>query len=193
MVNLRSGLGGAPPTQTPEPQSPRIRSLVESSLSSLSAEVSQRSDGEDGIPAQPGLTNQLSEGSNRDSKTYRKETPGSSVSQLLHLNPRNHEGSTDLGMPGDQRIGMSTTGEEQFSQKQAPHLLSHRGVSMIAETIQRETPGEALRNMREKLSRIEEERELAILAKKLLDMEAEKAAGFPMRMSEVKTTSETVI
>lgn len=159
----------------------------------MSAEVSQRSDGEDGIPAQPGLTNQLSEGSNRDSETYCKETPGSSVSQLLRLNPRNHEGSTDLGLPGDQTSGMSTTGEEQFSQERAPHPFSHRGASTIAETIQCEIPGEALRNMREKLSRIEEKRELAILAKKLLDMEAEKAAGFLMRISEVETPSETVI
>lgn len=125
-VNLQSGFERAPPTQTPEPQFPRIRSLVNSSLLSLSAEASQGVDGEKKISTQPGLTNQTSEGSTGDSKTYREEILALSVSLLLFLNPRYHTiKSIDLGTPDDQKRAISTTGQSQFSQRRVPQPLSH--------------------------------------------------------------------
>lgn len=47
--------------------------------------------------------------------------------------------------------------------------------------------------MRNKLSGLKEKRDLAILTTRLSDVEAKKAAGFPIKISKVKTSSEAVI
>ena len=70
MVQLQSGLGGVPPTQTSEPQSLCIRTPVGSSLSSLSAEVSQGMDGEEGNLAQPGCRYDYGDGTTSNNNAH---------------------------------------------------------------------------------------------------------------------------
>lgn len=175
MVQLRSGPGG-PNLESPEPQPSVPRSPIDSPLSSLSAERSQGSDGEEESTTEGGLVNQRSRGSNRDSESYREEPPVPSVPELLRSTPRAYSRSFDLGTPDGQG-----SGESWFSRRGAPHRLSYRGVSTIAETIdpiQSRNPEEALRDLKKKFSELEKERELAVWSKKLADIEAEKAAGF---------------
>ena len=159
MVQLRSGLGGTR-SQSPDPQPPVPRSFIGFSLSSLSAERSQGSDGEAKSSSEGGLANQLSRGPNSDSESYGEETPVPSVTESLRSTPRNHSTSLGLGTPDDQGDV-----ESQFSCKRATHRLFYRGVSTIAKTIEpihSKNPKEAPRKVKRKVLEIEEERELAV-------------------------------
>lgn len=190
MVQLRSGQGqGGPLLQGPDPQPPR--SPTGSSLSSLSAERRQGSDGEEGSSTEEDISNQLGEQLNRDSGSYHAETPSSSVPESLRSTPRRHHTSLVPGTPDDQE-----NREGQPSRIGASHQLSYRGVPSIAETMEpipSRNPGEALHDIKKKFSQLEEEKELAVWSKKLADMEAEKAAGFPTsRNPEVEAADETI-
>ncbi len=191
MVQLQSGLGGAR-LQSLDPQTPVPRSFIGFSLSSLSGERSQGSDGEAKSSSEGGLANQLSRGPNSDSESYGKETPGPSVTESLRSTPRNHSTSLGLGTPDDQGDI-----ESQFSCRRATHRLSYRGVSTIAKTIepiQSKNPKEAPRKVKKKILEIEKERKLAVRSKKLADNEAERAAYFSTSGNlRVETANKTVI
>ena len=223
MVDLR---GSVPEVQIPTASPPFVRlpakgrTQTSSALSSLSAEPSNGSEGEEDSSIEPVLTNEPSEGSQdgrskgledkrskgledewinglEDDETYREERSGLSTLHSSRSNPRRY---TRLGQGalGNPRSGSSITLQRGSSRGQTLRPISRQSASSIAqtiETIQRQNPGEAVRDVRRKLAGLEEERELVLLTRKLSEIETEKAAGFPaMRKSpEIETSNETVI
>ena len=210
MADFQSDRGSVPQVQNPAPSPPFVRSparsrpQTSSALSSLSAEPSKVSEGEENSLIEPGPANVPSEGSGderskgtEDIETYREERSDLSTLHSLRSNPRHHT-RLGPGALGDQRSGSSITLQRGSSRGQTPRPISRQSASSIAQTIgtiQRQNPGEALRDVRRKLAGLEEERELVMLTRKLSEIEAEKAAGFPtIRISpEIETSNETVI
>lgn len=101
-----------------------------------------------------------------------------------------------FSMLGDKKSGLSTREKNQLSHRQVPYLPTHWSTSFIAhtiKTIQCKSHWKEFYNIREKLLGLEKEKKLAILTKKLLNVEAKKAVGFLIRISEEKISSKAII
>ena len=103
--------------------------------------------------------------------------------------------------PGDSSDS-TTTAERPLSSARSRNSSSHitgrrsgNPFSEIADRLRNENPGESLREIRKRLASLEKEKELVSLTRKLNEMEAEKAAGFPDSQGSVfsETPEEALI
>lgn len=145
------------------------------------------------------IPGQLNRHLSGDIESYRVETPRYLIPKFLSLTLRRQYTSLTPAEIDDNALNSPYSLEMRTSQtsyRQASHQLSYRSVSNIAkirEPIQSVTPKQALQDMKKKFAKLEEEKELAVWAKKLADMEAKKAAGFSTsRNPEVKAKNETI-
>lgn len=99
------------------------------------------------------------------------------------------------GAPGDNGSGSSTPTEESHSMRNRITRSPRRSFSRLSRTvggIRDDNPNETVQDARRRVASLEKEKELVLLNRKLAELEAEKAAGFPTNASLVneKTLEE---
>ena len=144
------------------------RSPTSSSLTSLSMERYQGSEGEAESSAEEEIPDQLNRHSSGGSESYRAATPCHSLPESSGFNPRRRHTSLTPAAIDDHALGKPYDPERRASQtsrRQVSHQLSYRSVSNIAETrepIQGVTVRQALQDMKKKFAKLEKEKELAV-------------------------------
>ncbi len=132
----------------------------------------------------PSLGSRRSLGSHRSQGTLRSHrgTIGSRRSQVLRSSVGRNAGHGSSS-PGDSSDG-TLRSERPLSSSQ-----SGTSFSRTADRLRNENPGESLREIRKRLASLDKEKELVSLTRKLNEMEAEKAAGFPLSHTSLLSES----
>ena len=100
-----------------------------------------------------------------------------------------------LCSPGiwNSRHGSSSPGDSSDdtpnTERSGSSARSRTSFSRIADQLRNENPGESLREIRKRLASLEKEKKLVLLTRKLNEIKAEKAAGFPDTQSSVFSES----
>lgn len=102
------------------------------------------------------------------------------------------------GAPGDNESGSSTPTEESHSMRSRISRSPRRSFSRLSrtlESIRNENPDETLQDVRRRLASLEQKKELVLLSRKLVELEAEEAAGFPTNANVIneKISEESYI